>query len=600
LPAVLLLLIGWTLVWPAPASSQDSVVAAVQQVIEAGRLPRARWPVFARHSDAVARLYAARGGEPVWFVGPVLSREGLGVAAALLRTSEHGLDPRDYDAADLDEAARRSLRTPLSVIDRARLDVSLTVNLMRFLDDLETGRLHPGTLDRASDVRIDLAAAISAVLAGDSVPRLAAAVAPQLAQYRNLQRHLVRYRRLTADSWVALPSVPAPIQRGDPYPGSWALRRRLAALGDLTADSLAPSGTYDRADEEAVTKFQVRHGLEPTGALDSATFAEINVPFARRVRQLELALERLRWLPPIGRQRFVVVNIPAFRLFAFDSAGGLGVPALSMRVIVGKALDKQTPVLYEQMRYIELRPYWNVPRSILTEEIIPILRRDSAYLSRNDMELVGAGDLTADASVSVSVLERLAAGELRVRQRPGPANALGLLKFVFPNSAGVYMHGTPQPELFAHTRRDFSHGCIRVEDPTALAAWVLRDRPEWPRERIEAAQTGPTTLRAMLTRPMPVVVFYTTAVASPDGVVWFYSDIYGHDRTLDEALRGGPASLQTHEGTFMRTSEGIRHQRCMVISSARPRLSEVNHDCIDWPFPMEGFPAGLPIEPPGY
>ena len=595
MPAVLLLLIGWTLVTPAPASSQDSVVGAVQQLIEAGRLPRARWPVFARHLDAVARLYDDRGGEPVWFVGPVVSREGLGAAAALLQASEHGLDPRDYDAADLNETARYSLRAPLSATERARFDVSLTVNLMRFLDDLETGRLHPGTLDRASDVRMDLAAAIASALAGESIPRLVAAVAPQLAQYRNSQRHLARYRQLAADSWLELLPVTAPIQRGDPYPGTSALRQRLAALGDLKADSMGAPGTYGGADERAVRRFQSRHGLEPTGVLDSATFAEINVPFARRVRQLELALERLRWLPPIGRQRFVVVNIPAFRLFAFDSAGGLGVPALSMRVIVGKALDKQTPVLYEQMRYIELRPYWNVPRSILTEEIIPILRRDSAYLSRNDMEVVGAGEDTAGASLTANVLERLAAGELRVRQRPGPANALGLLKFVFPNAAGVYMHGTPQPELFAHTRRDFSHGCIRVEDPTALAAWVLRDRPEWPRERIEAAQTVPTTSRAMLTLPMPVVVFYTTAVASPDGAVWFYSDIYGHDRTLDEALRGGPASLQTHEGTFMRTSAGIRHQRCMVISSARSRLSEVNHDCIDWPFPMEGLPAGLPF-----
>jgi murein L,D-transpeptidase YcbB/YkuD len=541
MPAVFLLLIGCTLAGPAPAAGQDSVAPAVRQLIEAGRLPWARWPDFARYVDDVARLYESRAGQAIWLDGPAVSRAGVTAIAALLQAADHGLDPEDYDAAILDGVARHSVRALLSTTDRARFDVSLTVNLMRLFDDLETGRLHPGTLDRVSDTRTDLAIAIMSAVAGDSIPHLVASMAPQLAQYRNLQRQLARYRQLARDSSLGLLPVSAPTRRGDAYSGAGALRRRLVELGDLAPDSMGAGVLYNGPDERAVGRFQFRHGLEPTGVLDSATFVEINAPFGQRVRQIELALERLRWLPRIGRERFIVVNIPAFRLFAFDSVGGTGAPALSMKVIVGKALDKQTPVLYEQLRYVELRPFWNVPRSILVEEMIPLLRRDSAYLRRNDMDLVGAGDLIAEGPVTQEVLVRLTAGELRVRQRPGPRNSLGLIKFVFPNAAGVYLHGTPQPELFAHTRRDFSHGCIRLEDPIALAAWVLRNRPEWSRERIEAAQEASTS-RAMLTRPLPVIIFYTTAVASPDGNIWFYSDIYGHDRSLTEALRAGPTS----------------------------------------------------------
>ena len=513
-----------------PAAAQDSAAATVATPI-VSIVP------WARYAQDVTRLYHLGGGTPVWLEDLRLSPSGRAAIDALLRAGEHGLDPQAYDAESLDSVARRSLRVPLSRIDRDRFDALVSVNLIRFLDELQFGRLHPPTLDRGgSDVGIDLAAAIRDAIAGDSIPRLVSATAPQLAQYRNLQRLLARYRALAADSSLGLIAETPPVQVGV------ALRRRLAAVGDLQPDPAALAEVYTDGDAAAVRRFQARHGLAQSGVLDSATIAEIDTPFPRRVRQIELALERLRWLPPIGRQRFVVVNIPAFQLFAFDSVGGTGVPALSMRVIVGSALDTRTPVLFERMRYVEFRPYWNVPRSIEVKEIVPLLQRDSNYLSRNNMEIVGARDSVIGSVVSAEILERLRRGELRVRQRPGAGNALGLAKFVFPNSAAVYLHGTPRPDLFAQTRRDFSHGCIRVEDPVALAQWVLRDQPRWSRSRILAAQEGPSPRRAWLTRAMPVVIFYTTAVAAPDGSAWFYNDIYGHDRKLDEALRAGPLS----------------------------------------------------------
>jgi L,D-transpeptidase YcbB len=381
--------------------------------------------------------------------------------------------------------------------------------------------------------------AIRAAIAGDSIEQLVRATAPQLAQYRNLQRLLLRYRQLAADPALddSISATPPVSARGR-YPDLSGLRKRLAAVGDLEpvwAGDL--SAIYTRHDAAAVRRFQRRLGLPATGSLDSVTVAEINVPFAWRVRQIELALERLRWLPPIGHQPFVVVNVPAFQLFAFDSVGGTGAPALSMRVIVGNALDTRTPVLFERMRYVELRPYWYIPLSITLKEVLPQVRKDSSYLRRNQIEIVERGGKLWDTLPDSDVIARLAGDELRLRQRPGGRNPLGLVKFVFPNAASVYLHGTTRPDLFGQTRRDFSHGCIRVEDPTGLAEWVLRDQPRWNRAALEASQHDSATTRVPLTRAMPVVVWYTTAVAAPSGEAWFYPDIYGHDRTLDQALR---------------------------------------------------------------
>jgi murein L,D-transpeptidase YcbB/YkuD len=540
---VLLLMLGVTGV--RRADGQDSVAVAVRLILRTGRLPWARWPDFARYLDVVNQLYDSEPEASIWLDHTGVSSRATAAIAVLLDAEKHGLDSRDYDAEILDHMARRSVRAPLNAADRARFDLLLSVDLLRFLDDLRSGRLHPGTFDREESHSLgsDFADAVKQAVQGDSLRQLVAAVAPHLAQYRKLQVLLSRYRAMAADSSLGpVPDTP-PLRPGHSYPGVIALRRRLAAIGDLLPESaLGPGERYGEGEAEGVRRFQHRHGLNPDGVLDSTTVAEINTPFQQRARQIELALERQRWLPPIGGERFLVVNIPAFQLFAFDSTGGSGVPSLGMRVIVGKALDTRTPVMLEQLRYVEFRPYWNVPRSIVVGEIAPLLQRKPQYLQENDMELVGPGDRVVGSIVSPKLLDQLSRGELRVRQRPGARNSLGLTKFVFPNAASVYLHGTPRTELFSHTRRDFSHGCIRVEDPRALAAWVLRDQPRWSRERIIAAQEGLSTTRAWLTHPMPVIVFYTTAVAAPDGSAWFYADIYGHDRELDEALRAGPIS----------------------------------------------------------
>jgi murein L,D-transpeptidase YcbB/YkuD len=287
-----------------------------------------------------------------------------------------------------------------------------------------------------------------------------------------------------------------------------------------------------------VKRFQARHGLEADGVVGKATLAALYVPLAWRVRQIELALERLRWLPDLGDRRFLALNIPMFYLWGWDSIPPSGAPSIGMRAIVGRALSTQTPVFVEEMRYVIFRPHWNVPRSILRSEILPILERDPSYLRRQSMEIVwGYADDARPVAATAENLALLGQSEVRLRQRPGPRNALGLVKFVFPNTADIYMHGTPAQELFSRTRRDFSHGCVRVEDPLALAAWVLKDQPEWTRARILAAMSGAQSLRVDLTQPIRVILFYTTAVVMPeDGTVHFAEDIYRHDGRLDRAL----------------------------------------------------------------
>lgn len=211
-----------------------------------------------------------------------------------------------------------------------------------------------------------------------------------------------------------------------------------------------------------------------------------------------------------------------------------------MNVVVGKSVGHMTPVFLDQMEYVIFRPYWNPPYSIIVNEIVPHARRDPGYLARENMEIVASGDDGAEAlATTAENLSGVLAGRLRLRQKPGPRNSLGLAKFIFPNADNIYMHGTPAPQVFARARRDFSHGCIRLEDPARLAEWVLRDQPEWTRAKIDAAMQGERPTRVNLKQKLSVVLFYDTVHVNSEGVVFFVSDIYGDDRQLDAVLAQG-------------------------------------------------------------
>jgi murein L,D-transpeptidase YcbB/YkuD len=532
----------------SPAAGEDSVATMLRDAARAGTLSGLRWPRFPYYRDELTGLYSGASWQPVWSQGGRPTPAARSAVDVLANASERGLHPDDYDAALLDQRLRALASAPSpSARDVGWFDVALSVSVLRHVSDVRIGRVNPKTLSVGINIerkKLDLARVLRDAIDRGRLAELVRDAEPRFVQYRNLKVAYARYRALAADS--AIPTVTAPrvVRPGEPFAGVAALRRRLAALGDLpSAAGVGPStdATYDRIVAGGVARFQSRHGLPADSVLGRATLAAVNVPLATRLRQVELALERIRWLPALDAGPFVVVNVPGFQLYAFDTLGTDGVPTLTMNVVVGRAdLGRQTPLFERDMRYVIFRPYWVIPPGILRQEILPAVRRDPEYLARHDMEIYsGSGDTGPALPTTSDNLARVASGRLGIRRRPGPRNDLGLAKFIFPNDHNVYMHGTPATALFSRARRDFSHGCIRLEDPARFAVWTLRDPNEWSLERVRAAMEGTRSERVDLARPVPVTILYTTAVVSPEGVVSFYDDVYGHDARLERVLAKG-------------------------------------------------------------
>jgi murein L,D-transpeptidase YcbB/YkuD len=524
---------------PSANHLAGDVRTAIERLILGAR--DASFELRAGERGQLETLYLTRGYQPLWMDSQGRATDLAHEALALIRdAADHGLDPDDYEAASLGQSAR-NMSAAAPADDAARFDVHLSAAFMRYLRHLHAGRIDPREIgfrvESATDEH-DYAALIAAAVAADAIGHTVAVLTPKFGGYDALRAWLKRYRELAdAAAVAALPAIATAVHPGDPYRGVAALNQLLLALGDLPADAGAPvaAGHYQGPLVDAVRRFQARHGLAADGVLGARTLEAMNTPLGWRVRQIELGLERLRWLPHAGDQRLVLVNVPMFRLWAWDATAPGGAPAVSSDVIVGRAFRTRTPLFVEQLEEVIFRPDWTVPVSILRSEILPQVRRDPGYLEQNDMEIVPAGGGRAVPPTPENIA-RLARG-LVVRQRPGPRNSLGLLKFVFPNQESIYMHDTPAQALFSRSRRDFSHGCVRVRDPVALAEWALAGTSQWTRDRIGATMLGDKTVRAAVVRPTRVVLFYTTALISPeDGTLRFADDIYDHDVELDRAL----------------------------------------------------------------
>jgi L,D-transpeptidase YcbB len=524
---------------PLPSPDGDEIRALIAR----GTLPQLRRPEFTDLRPALEDFYGGGRYAPQWLGGSERWRAGL---AELAAAPEYGLKAEDYGFDWLDGELRAIAdgeRAPGRV---ARADVALTVCFFRLLSDLHRGRVSParaGFEFSPGDKPLDLAAMLRSALATGLLHDAVVAAEPSFFLYRRLEVALARYRALATTPVPPLPALPPGTRKVEPggiYAGAGALSERLRLVGDLPATAeVAVGNRYEGALVAAVRAFQDRHGLTPDGVLGRDTLSALATPFDVRVRQIELSLERLRWLPEFRAAPLIAINIPSFRLWAFANALNDNKAQLTMAVIVGRAAKaKETPVFIGDMRYVEFSPYWNVPPTIQRGEIVPRLARDPGYWEREDLEAVPTGDNgAAITKLDAATLQGLRSGALRVRQRPGNRNALGGVKFVLPNNLDIYLHSTPAQQLFEQSRRDFSHGCIRVADPPALAEFVLRDQPAWTDERIRAAMAAGKTSTVTLTQPIPVVIFYTTAIADSAGRVLFQSDIYGYDRSLEQALR---------------------------------------------------------------
>lgn len=481
----------------------------------------------------------------LWFISDGHpSQQAMQAIGILVNADKEGLLPEDYQALLLREGfSQIKAGNKPAASDLPALDAALTFSMQNFLTDLHVGRVDPRKIqENFAALTIDQFNPATYLRTAVSEHRLADAVsaaAPAVPLYARLRLALASYKIIAKNPAWNTPLVIFPFKKLEPgknYQGLAVLAQRLLALGDLASAEALP-GRYEGVFVDAIKAFQERHNLVADGVIGRQTLAYLNVLPSERVRQIEVTMERLRWTPVLENPRMITINIPEFVLRAYQvDEQGIDVQG-KMRVIVGKALDTRTPIFEADMQFIEFSPYWNVPSSIATKEIVPKLKRNPHYFEEQDFEFVSVAGGQVITVLTDKNLQAVSRGELRIRQRPGPKNALGDIKFVFPNNDHIYLHHTPAPQLFRQDRRDFSHGCIRVEDPVALAKFVLQDETEWDEIRIVEAMKAGQSTTLKLNKPVRVLITYSTVISKIDGRTFFYSDIYGQDKMLDNALR---------------------------------------------------------------
>lgn len=500
-------------------------------------------------------FYQKRNFQPAWSDSGGPSSRADELLKAVPALSAEGLDVRRYQTAKLAaliEEVRKleSFDDPEAQRKLVELDTELTYTYLTLAAHLGAGRLQPEKLRvewYTKPRNLDLDAKLEQALAHEGgIEEVLRGLTPPHADYQRMRQALADYKAIQArGGWDAVPAGPA-LKPGDGGPRVAALRARLAASGDLPTaapakDANAPApaqNVYDQTLASAVSRFQQRHGLEVTGNVDEGTLAELNVPVQDRIRQLQVNLERWRWMPASLGERHILVNVPEFRLDVYEGDRSV----LAMRVVVGKD-QSRTPAFSDKMTYLELNPAWNLPDSIVNDEILPAASGNPGYIASKNMEVVkgwGDGEEVVDL-YSVDLASLGQPGSLyRLRQRPGDDNPLGKVKFMFPNEFNIYLHDTPADHLFNRAERGFSHGCIRLEKPMELAAYLLKEDPKWTPEAIQAAVASGEHQAISLPKPLPVHILYWTAWVEGDGSVHFRKDLYGHDERLAQALAEGP------------------------------------------------------------
>ncbi len=514
--------------WFQPVSQRDTDMAA-----DPRQNPR----------TALMRFYRQRDFQPAWIgdSGPLPRLE------ILLQTIRHaaanGLREMDYDIWNLESAIGRDALfsdeiEQLSAPDLAVLDAALTDAMLRYAAHLSSGRVRPEELpnsfanDEASPPR-DLPGELAEAMYTGRLESFLQGLSPQHRPYRMLKETLQRYRQIQADGgWPQIGEGPK-LKPGDTGDRVKTLHRHLKITGDLQADAWLPDDRFSAPLEAAVKQFQRRHGLNADGIIGPRTLATLNVPVESRMIQLMLNMERWRWYPEDLGSRYVIVNIPAFRLRLVEDR----TETLTMRVIVGRK-KRPTPVLSSQMTYLEVNPYWNVPQKIARKDLLPKIQADPEYLVRQGIQVFDSWQDDAP-QLDPLAIDWTGVSEnhfpYRLRQVPAARNALGRIKFMFPNAHSVYIHDTPGKSLFKKAQRIFSSGCVRVEDPMALAVQLLKNQ-QWNRQRLEKYSASHQNSAIALQTPIPVYLVYFTAWTDTDGQIHFGEDIYDHDRRLLLAL----------------------------------------------------------------
>ena len=511
----------------------DAVRAALRSMLEGDSAA----VLVAERRGLAREAYEARDYAPIWIDGEP-SDELRDLIDAICAADLDGLHPWEYDLEPVRDALLRiEEEGGAEPAEVAELELRFTGLFLEYGADLAAGRHDPRRVEKDWYIRTPPAvidSMLSTALAAGSFEEMRAALVPPQQEYTDLAAALREYRGI--DSAGGWPTIPAgePVAIGESDPRAPVLRERLAASGDLSTATAADS-VYDRDLAAAVARFQVRHGLEVDSVVGAQTRAALNVPVADRIRQIELNLERLRWVPRSFGQRYILVNIPNYYLRAYDD----GREVLDMKVVVGDEYGSATPVFSDSMSYVVFRPYWNIPESILAEEILPKAREDESYLARNNYEIVKS--MAEPEPIDLSDVDWSGPDDgsfpYLARQKPGGQNSLGLVKFMFPNRFAIYLHDTPADHLFDRSARALSHGCIRVEDPERLAEFVFAGNERWnaPQIRQAMASSAEDNNTVALEQKIPVYILYLTAFTE-DGQVHFRNDLYGMDARAMERI----------------------------------------------------------------
>ena len=481
--------------------------------------------------DLIADFYEQRRFEKAWQRPAQID----GLIAAIKQIAADGLSPEDYHLTALQAYRDGHARAG---VDRARreaeFDLILTDSLIRLCYNLIFGKVEPATQHASWNFNRDVddlepVAFLQQAIDADDIARFIRDLIPEYAVYTDLKKALADYRRIAADGdWVRVPDG-ATLKPGMQNERVAALCRRLAASGDLDK-SLAGSDRFDEAVEAAVKRFQQRHLLDTDGVVGKGTLAALNVGVGERIDQIRVNLERLRWVLHDIPPKFIFVDIAGYKLFGIKDLEDVW----EAKVQIGRPY-RQTPSFRADMKYIVFNPTWTVPPTILAKDILPAVKKDRGYLKSRNISILDRNGRTVDpgrinwAKASAKNFPYI------LRQEPGPSNALGQVKFIFPNSHFIFLHDTPSKELFSRTDRAFSSGCIRVERPFELAELLLRDVSGWDRAKIDAVIAAGRTETVFLPRPLPVLMVYLTAEFY-EGQILFKKDVYERDKPLLEAL----------------------------------------------------------------
>lgn len=532
-----------------PALSDDREVL-IKQTLDAlmvsKQLSMLRQPDFSRQSKDLIALYRLNNNKLLW-LDKGRSATDFNLALDLLRNAgADGLNPNNYDY----EKLRRYFQAAVSSRQNdarflAFCDLGLSVSILRYIHDLHFGRVDPLSLNYpvqfANKPDFNATLLMKRHLDRHSLLELPEAAAPKIKQYSLLKQALAelsQQKDITAN--LAKLSFSKPLHPGEYDQQLPLLRQHLLNQGAMTQKELVKANEaklfYDDVTKAAAVRLQQRQNMQAEGIVGKRTLAILNQTRAEKIELIELAMERLRWLPDQADGPQIIVNIPAFQLWASNSPDDAH--PLNMKVVVGKAQANPTPLLVDEMRYVEFMPYWNIPKNIMDKEILPKMRSESppAYLSKQNIELIekNANFYSEDPEAITDYIKN---DRIRARQLPGKKNPLGKAKFIFPNTHDVYLHDSPFRWAFSQDRRDFSHGCVRVEDAQKLAKFVLGHQQGWDKNNIEQAMASTTNQRVYLTNSIPVLFLYNTVYAGQDKKLQFYLDIYGYDAPLQAAFK---------------------------------------------------------------